>query len=317
MIELILFLSFTAISALSVYFLKEINYRNGIKGKDINKKSKTIIPESAGIFLLIPLLIGTIYFFNALNYFEIFYWLAAVILISLIGLYDDARNKFLSKPVPWINRAIPIAVIAFGFPFVLGFDLNLILFSGILIALFASLQNTFAGLNGWEVGSGFINSLFIAFLLWSTPLNLMAIILSASILGLLLLNKFPAKVFPGDSGTLLIGSSMAGLLILNQGIELMIIGLLLFIPNIIDFFVLKLLTNTLDTSQHKTKPYALLADGRLAIPSYPDKKTRYDFAKLVLKVFGPLKEWQIVSIIWLAVILNGLIVLTFFGKIAF
>ena len=46
-----------------------------------------------------------------------------------------------------------------------------------------------------------------------------------------------------------------------------------------------------------------------------EKKTRYDFAKLLIKMFGPMKEQKIVLIIWAVVIANGLIWLAVFGKI--
>jgi hypothetical protein len=82
---------------------------------------------------------------------------------------------------------------------------------------------------------------------------------------------------------------------------------------LIDFFLLKLISNRKDLSQQKFRPYKLLEDGRLGIPDYPDKKVRYDFAKLILRIFGPLKEWQIVLVIWLVVLINSLLVLQFAG----
>ena len=62
------------------------------------------------------------------------------------------------------------------------------------------------------------------------------------------------------------------------------------------------ITNTKDVSQSKVKPYAL-KDGKIAIPKY-EGKARYDFAKLIVKIFGPLEEWKIAIVIWLAVIVN-------------
>jgi hypothetical protein len=94
----------------------------------------------------------------------------------------------------------------------------------------------------------------------------------------------------------------------------MLIGLLFFLPHIIDL-LMKAITNPKDASQHKMRPYKLLADGRLAIPDYPDGKIRYDFAKLLFKIFGPLREWQVVAIIWCIVILNCLVWVIVFGKI--
>ena len=65
-----------------------------------------------------------------------------------------------------------------------------------------------------------------------------------------------------------------------------------------------MLTNAKDVSQSAIKPYAL-HDGKIAIPKY-EGRTRYDFAKLIVKIFGPLKEWKIVIAIWAVVIVNCL-----------
>ena len=219
----------------------------------------------------------------------------------------------MSKAMPWAFRALPISLVALVYSYFFSFDFLWIVPLSLYIAGLAALQNTFAGLNGWEVGSGFIISIASLVLLWETNLRLIALVFCAAVLGLLYWNKYPAKAFPGDSGTLLIGSGLASLFVLSGRLELMVASFLLFIPHLIDFFLLKFISNPKDTSQQKFRPYKVLPDGRLAIPDYPDGKTRYDFAKLVLKVFGPLKEWQIVLVIWLVVLLNSLLVLSFFG----
>ena len=179
----------------------------------------------------------------------------------------------------------------------------------ILLALFfaglASFSNTFEGLNGWTIGTSFIISLALAIVAMKIGyLNSFLFVgLSAIILALLIFNKFPAKAFPGDSGTLFIGAAIAGLSLFTQNFLFVIFAFLLFIPHIIDFFFLKMLTNRSDASQHKQRPYKLLASGKLTIPDYIGK-TKYDFAKLVMKIFGPRYEWQIVLIIWGIVIIN-------------
>jgi hypothetical protein len=80
---------------------------------------------------------------------------------------------------------------------------------------------------------------------------------------------------------------------------------LCFLPHMVDFFLLKMVTNRKDASQHRQRPYKLLSSGRLTIPDYPDKKERLDFAKLMMKIFGPLYEWEAVVIIWCIVLLNA------------
>lgn len=304
-----------ALSVLSVWVWTKVNKK--IVGIDINKLAQPKITESAGVALLAPFWAAIIYFeFFKLQSFSI-ELLAFGLMVSgfaLIGFLDDTKHKWNSKVMPWMTRALPIAVISLAFAWVSSESILWFIPIALFIAGLASFQNTFAGLNGWQGGSGFIIALAVGlFLLASGPLQTLAFAVAAIILGFLAWNKYPSKVLEGDSGTLLIGSATAGLLALNGKIGLIAFSLLFYLPHLIDFFLLKMLTNRKDLSQHKIRPYKVLQDERLAIPDYPDGKTRYDFAKLVLKIFGPLKEWQIVAIIWLIVALNALFWIFAFG----
>ncbi len=313
--EIIIFLGSLVLSFLAIYLYKLVDGKKEFAvGVDINKADQRKIPEGAGIALLIPIWAGiAISIFNQLN-LDLIGWGLMISGFSLIGFVDDLKHKFLSDSVPWIKRALPIAIISLAFAFFYSANLVWWIPISLFIAGLASFQNTFAGLNGWEVGSGFIICLFLTYLLIGTSVFIPALVLCGSVLGLLLWNKFPASVFPGDSGTLLIGSAVAGLVVLSGKIELMCLVFLFFLPHIIDFFLLKLITNPTDSSQSRLKPYRLLPDGKLAIPEYGDSKTRYDFAKLILKIFGPLKEWQTVLIIWLVVAINCLLWLILLSK---
>ena len=48
-------------------------------------------------------------------------------------------------------------------------------------------------------------------------------------------------------------------------------------------------------SQSKTLPYSIGRDNKLRIPH---GKPTYDFAKMLLRIFGPMQEWLVVAIIW-------------------
>lgn len=295
----------------SVYFYRKLVFKKDfIFGIDINKKDRRKIPESAGIALLVPLWVGIIYMSltraGAVNYVA---WGALMSTFSVIGLMDDTRQKFMTKPMPWVVRALPVAFASLLFAANFTLDVLWVVPISLFIAGVASFQNTFAGLNGWEIGSGFIISCFVAYLLYPGYLFMPAVILCVSILALLLFNKYPAKVFPGDSGTLLIGAGIAGLMVLRGVLFETIVVALFFVPHIADI-LLKAITNPKDMSQSKGRPYDILEDGRLSLPK--ERKFTYDFGKLILKIFGPLKEWQIVAIIWACVIVNCSVVLALF-----
>jgi len=306
-IIMILFL----ISLVMVYLVLKRNFKKKIVGKNINAPGEPFVAESVGIALILPfwiMLISFFYFF----YFD-YKLLAvgvAVTLFAIIGFLDDNKNKFLVGVVGWKIRALPIAIISLIVAGVLFVPLTIIgILVVILLALFfaglASFSNTFEGLNGWTIGTSFIlcTSLAIVSMKIGYLYSFLFAGLAAIILGLLIFNKYPVKAFPGDSGTLLIGSAIAGLSLFTQNFMFVIFAFLLFIPHIIDFFFLKMITNRGDASQHKQRPYKLLANGKLTIPDYKGK-TKYDFAKLVMKIFGPRYEWQIVIIIWGIVIIN-------------
>ena len=313
--EVVLFLGTLLISLMSVKVISRMNKSSGITGVDINKADKRLLPESVGIALLISVPIMTIAYAATVGFkIEFFVWLLVIGIFSLIGFFDDVKHKFLlEKTIAWKTRATVIAMVSVFFSILYAPDFFWIIPLALFIAGLASFENTFAGLNGWEIGSGFIISVFVAFLLAGTVYYGVAAILSGAILGLLVFNVYPARVFPGDSGTLLIGSGIAGLLVLTQDISLIVLGFLFFIPHIIDF-ALKMLTNPQDPSQAKTEPYKIMQNGQLHLPEYAGN-VRYDFAKLIMKILGPSKEWVVVTAIWGVVVLNCLFWLLIFGKL--
>jgi UDP-N-acetylglucosamine--dolichyl-phosphate N-acetylglucosaminephosphotransferase len=311
MIEL--FAAVFVIALISVKLIELIEKRNGFVSMDYVKK-KVFLPRSAGIALLFPLWLAGIYFFVLSNKIEVLAWLALISLYSLIGFFDDLKSKWSHRTLSWISRAMPIALVALAFSFFYSLGILWVVPLALFIAALASFHNTFAGLNGWETGSSFIISIALLFFLKDSALSGLGVALSASILALLLFNKFPARVFPGDSGTLLIGSGIAGLIVLTQDIRLAVAGLLLYLPHMLDYFVLKrMLSKAGDATQRKIIPYKLLKDGRIYIADYPKGRIQWDFAKMILRFFGPLREWKVSLLIWLIVGLDAFLVVYFFA----
>jgi UDP-N-acetylglucosamine--dolichyl-phosphate N-acetylglucosaminephosphotransferase len=296
----------------SVIFFSRYNKKHNIVGIDINKEKHVVLPESVGMALLVPIWTFIGAYSVIMEYdFNLVMWGLVVTGFALIGLIDDFKHKFSGKARSWVFRAAAVAILClffsyFYFPKALPFGFIIV---ALYVAGLASFQNTFAGLNGWEVGSGFIISVFISALLFIVGEPFLAsrfylaVVLSASIFALLIFNVYPAKVFPGNSGTLLIGSAIAGLMVISQNMEFIMVSFLFFLPHMIDF-ALKLFTNPHDMSQQQIMPYRLNR-GRIDFPKYPDGRKRYDFAKLLVRLFGPMKEKRIVTIIWIIVSLNA------------
>ncbi|MFH1234179.1 MAG: hypothetical protein V1493_01040 [Candidatus Diapherotrites archaeon] len=295
------------LGVIAVKWLAGRNFKKGLIGIDINKPGLKKIPESTGFALLLPVWICALAFFALSNDMNVLLWALMVSGFALVGFYDDKKPKFLSETRKWSYRALIIAAISLAFAAFFFKKPEEIILASLFLAGIASFENTFAGLNGWEIGSGFILSVFFALLLLNTAYFPLALALGGAILALLTYNVFPAKVFPGDSGTLLIGSGLAGIMILTKDFSLMAVSFLFFIPHIIDFTA-KLLTNPSDPSQRKALPYHLLKDQKIALPEKGKGSRKYDFAKILLKICGPMGEKRIVLLIWAILIVNCIIV---------
>jgi len=302
------------LAVVAIKLISDKHRKRGLLGIDINKLGEKKIPESVGIALLVPIWICSIAFYLITGNILAVSWAVMVSAFSIVGYADDTRPKFdpekngKGKRTKWIYRAGFIALISLGFSALFFTEPLTIIVAALFLAGYASFENTFAGLNGWEVGSGFIISVFVGLILIGSQQFVLAAILSGSILALLAFNVFPAKVFPGDSGTLLIGSAIAGLIIWMQSIQLMIVAFAFLIPHFVDFAA-KMLSNPNDPSQRKTRPYAILSDGRIGI----QEKGKFDFAKIVVHLFGSMSERRLVFIIWLIVIANCTLVYLFFA----
>jgi UDP-N-acetylglucosamine--dolichyl-phosphate N-acetylglucosaminephosphotransferase len=164
-------------------------------------------------------------------------------------------------------------------------------FGGLFILSIASLANTFAGLNGWEVGSSMIIlvglTVMVAFSpIYTSTLVALCLIVLGPVAALFYFNKYPAKIFPGDSGTLLMGAFMGCMIIF---IDHWYIAIGLFYPHVIDL-LLKFNTNPRDMSQKKERPY-VLESGKLQVP----KSGKLDFPKFLIKKLGPMTEEEVTS----------------------
>lgn len=312
LLALQLFLLSFIVAVFAVYGWSKANKK--IIGIDINKLDQRKIAEGTGIVLLLPLWICIAAIGFAFGFdFRIFAFGLLASIFSIIGFIDDTRLKWKSKQLKWLSRAFPIALVSLAFAAIFSQNIFWIIPLALFIAGLASFQNTFAGLNGWQGGSGFIIAVAAAFVL-SGLQQLLVIALAGAVLGFLVWNKCPARVLEGDSGTLLIGSGIAAAAVIEGNVLALIIVFCFFVPHIFDI-LLKFFTNPRDMSQSRQRPYKLLEDGRLGVPEAIEGRQRLDFAKLLFKIFGPMREWQAVAAIWAIVFAWCLVVLALFGKL--
>ena len=283
------------ISIIFILIFKKINLRIGLKGNDVNKGKKTIVPESLGIALMFSFGIGVLLSGVQIDE-KVIWFLAGIIIFTLLGFLDDL-SKFRRKAVSWKTRALLVLTASVFFAVRLipeSFFLAAILIIGLI-----SFHNSFAGLNGLEAGTTLIVALLLLFIIPAEFL-LLNMVFIAVLIAFLAFNFYPAKVFPGDSGSFFFGSTIALLLIISGIIRIEFF--LFYSPQIIDFFFLKLMSNPKDVSQKNQKPYELI-NNKLSVPK--NNKTN-DFAKLILKKLGALSERKLVLTMLFVVLINCL-----------
>lgn len=209
-------------------------------------RSKQGTPTMGGIIFILPTIITMIilYLTKKINFsYNLLIVIFTFLGYFLIGFIDDYliiikhNNKGLSEKAKFLLQII-IAVIFFYLFMISGNEpllwihsLNIKLDIGwyyglfILLVLVASSNavNLTDGLDGLAGGLSSIAFLAFGLLSWNTSwmqgnqeLAIFCFILVGSLLGFLLFNSHPAKVFMGDMGSLALGAALATIAILTR-----------------------------------------------------------------------------------------------------
>ncbi len=225
----------------------------GLIGKDMNKYNHPKISEAGGLGVIIGTTIGifTYLFLKALfisdtHLPEIYATLSAVILAGLIGFSDDILGwkKGIPqryKPLFTTILALPFMTITLIHPYYNSFEswgVPLWMYSLILVPIgiigTSNAVNMVAGYNGLEAGLSSIILITLAiqaYIMGEFWISYMALIMVAALMGFLVFNWYPAKVFPGDSLTYPVGTYIGALAILGN---MEIFGGLLFFLYAVD-----------------------------------------------------------------------------------
>ena len=273
-----IFVSFFCTYLIIPFWIRKAK-QTGLIWTDMNKidKSKNVA-GSGGITVLMGSTIGILlyialqtFYFKSLDgiSLSIFAMLSTLFIVAGIGIVDDLfgwRKKGLSRRsriILVLFAAVPLMVINAGESTMMGFDFGLlypllIIPIGILGA--TTTFNFLAGFNGLEASQGIIllSALsIVTYLTGNSWLSVVALCLVASLFAFYIFNCNPAKIFPGDVITYVVGAAIASMAILGN-IEK--IALFFFIPYILEFFLK--LRGRLD-KQSFGKPNA---DGSLEMP---------------------------------------------------
>jgi UDP-GlcNAc:undecaprenyl-phosphate GlcNAc-1-phosphate transferase len=250
------------------------------KGKvvpDAHKPEKPQVPRPAGPIIAVGIIAAEIVLFVLTMNTAVLAILLTAAIAFLIGYIDDNRvMPGWFKPVALLAAAIPLVVLDIFVGEVYGDSLNLIFGSAyipilhiplifVIIPITGNTINSIDVLNG--VASGFLIIATIPLLasiaiFGSSEVFLATLPLLFASIAFYKYHKFPSRIFPGDSGTLLLGA-MYGAVAIAGSSE--IIGVIALLPAVMNSFLfLASVKRIVEHRQVKARPTILTDDLKLA-----------------------------------------------------
>ncbi|MHA1835460.1 MAG: UDP-N-acetylglucosamine--dolichyl-phosphate N-acetylglucosaminephosphotransferase [Candidatus Odinarchaeia archaeon] len=303
----------TIISFFAIPVAAKVFKKSGIKGVNLNSKNKEEIPESLGLVIgmlyIITIITLSVFLDTALS--DIVYIsLMTMIIALLLGFIDDIvsirwRYKIL---IPLIS-AIPLILnytgsTSISFPIIGVLELGLIYTLAIipLITVYmANSINIHAGVNLLEVGQVLVLAIVILTVGFITN-NVFAIYMIIPLIGgsvvLGYYNRYPAKVFVGNSFTYFAGMALITIAVLSNMEKLVI---LCTFPQLINFLY-SLLDFKGKTKRHR-KPVFNPETGLM------EDSGNHTLLNLILRIKGPMSEKKLSLLAIFLQIINAIIVL--------
>ncbi|WXG42734.1 MAG: hypothetical protein WED04_01310 [Promethearchaeati archaeon SRVP18_Atabeyarchaeia-1] len=276
--------------------------RSGITGIDYHKLSKPKIPEMGGIGIVMALLIGSGLAFFLIPEIEVEILSAALMIGTgaIIGLLDDfKRLGAKTKPVLTALACWPILLLQTYSPFpIFPFigKTRLPIFYPLLIPVGTAMAAN--GVNMLDVLNGAMPStcipvavalLICSVILGSTEGMVLSAVLVSALAGYYFFNRYPAKVFDGDTGSLAVGSMIAAIAIIGRLEVVTIIAAIPFIMN--SYHSLASIGRLFERGEIRQRPTFLRNDERIA--ANPDTRAPLTLTRMVV-ASTPLHENEIV-----------------------
>ena len=268
--------------------------------QDYHKPERPNIPRPAGPILMIGIAVAEIILFLITRNIQVLAILLTTIIAFIVGLIDDKKvMPGWYKPVALIPAAIPLIVLGAH-----GTHLNLIfgdasiplLYIHLILIIIPVAGNT---INSIDVLNGVASEAVIVAMI---PLLVSIAVFGNNVVfiaGLPLFfgmiafykyHRFPSKIFPGDSGTLLIGAMYGALAIAGRS---EIIGVIALLPSVMNSFLfLDSVKKIVEHRQIKSRPTVLMQDFKLMASK--EKNAPTTLLRLIL-ADGPLSEKEIVK----------------------
>ena len=306
---IITFISGFFITYLVLPYIIKFMKKKGHVGIDIHKNAKPEAAESGGLSIIIGFVICSIllFFFFPAFFKETMIFLLTVLLAGVIGFIDDRkklRSRYKIVLSIFSGGTIFLANI-FGFitiasptiPFLDKTRLTIIypFLVPIIVAVFTNTVNMLEGYNGEGSGTCLIAVCFLFFcgLIWDSA---EAVIFTVSVIAVLIpffiYNRYPAKIFPGDIGTLSMGAMIACIMLFGSLEVATFCALLIHIFN--SFYYIYSVRGFFESSdiRESKDDIILLEDDR--IKASDQKDAALTLPRLILAK-GPLPEPELVK----------------------
>jgi UDP-N-acetylglucosamine--dolichyl-phosphate N-acetylglucosaminephosphotransferase len=305
----------SAISFFAVYFLTPVAIKSLVtKGQvvqDYHKPGKPPVPRPAGPVLMAGIATAELVLYVLTMNPAVLAVLASTAIAFAVGYVDDKRvMPGWFKPAALLLAAVPLVALH-----VQGDHLNLVFGSAFIPLLYIPLVfvimpiagntvNSIDVLNG--VASGFVMIAMVPLLAAIAIFGSMDVFLAG--LPLLLASaafykyhKYPSRIFPGDSGTLLLGTMYGALAVAGRA---EIIGVIALLPAVVNSFLfLSSVKRIVEHRQVKARPVTLLEDYRLAASK--DTGAPATLVRLIV-ADGPLSEKEVGHRIFRLAIISAL-----------
>src|SRR5256885_5529759 len=266
-------------------------------GKDLNKAHGPLVPEMGGIGVILGFYVGvailTAFVVPVDSSALFFAALSTCLGAGIVGLMDDMfRLRKRSKAILPFVLALPLGAVVYTSKntVLLGVDIGILMAVAVPFGVTSASNaaNMLEGFNGLGAGLGIImtGSLIVLAFLTNAQEGLFLLFpLLGALSAFIRFNRYPARVFPGDSMTLFTGATIGCAAIISAP-SLKTFGAILFLPMIVEF-ILKLRGRFQGENYGKISP-----DGRLIWNGRIES-----LAHAVMK-WRPLREWEIVGILW-------------------
>lgn len=284
--------------------------KKGIFGVDVHKKEKPKVAEMGGIMLLIAIIISSILIIllidDPADKLSIGIFCITVSIAGIIGIIDDIYNlSALLKPFLLLFASVPIIASKRYqpepmLPFVGKTRLNIVylILLPFVISVPANSVNMLDVFNGSMASTVIIALVMIFFanmLIFQKGINqldltnIYVLIMLGTLIAFWFFNRYPAKIFDGDSGSLTVGAALGAIAVMGQ---LEIIVIIAMIPFIMNAFGIISSVKGLFERREMARPTKMTKDWKIESTGNP--RAPITLVGLVIQK-GPLHEKDVVK----------------------